>query len=88
MTCCVIHNILIDYDLFDEDDVEYGVLECAAALRAANSVNGSGIAGVRSMCWGVYLNDDVNYPEDIGLVTDESPLFHQCRADLIDHLLA
>ena len=38
----------IDYDLYDEDDVEYGVLEHAAALRAANSVNGANGIAARS----------------------------------------
>jgi Plant transposon protein. len=87
LTCCVLHNILLDYDLYDEDDVEYGILEELAALRAASSVNGAGVADVRSVRRQVYLHDE-NDPEDVGLVADESPLFHQRRADLIDHLYA
>ena len=89
LTCCVIHNILIDYDLYDEgDDVEYGALEHSAALRASHSRNAVGVSGVRSRFRGVYLHDDEG-AEDVGaLVADESPIFHQRRADLIEHLSA
>jgi hypothetical protein len=89
LTCCVIHNILLDYDLYDED-VEYGILEESAALRAASSANGLiGVADVRSVRRQVFLHDDDDGPpEDAGLVADESPLFHQRRADLIEHLSA
>jgi Plant transposon protein. len=86
LTCCVLHNILIDYDLYDENDVEYGILEESAALRAANSANGVGVADVRSVRRQVYLRDD-DEPEDVGLlVADASPLFHRRRDDLIEHL--
>jgi hypothetical protein len=53
-TCCVLHNILLDYDLYDDwhldesrIDVEYGVLEESAERRAASSRNGVGVAGDR-----------------------------------------
>ena len=88
LTCCVLHNFLIDYDLYDEEDVEYGILEHSAELRAANSINGVGVADVRSVRRQVYLHVENDAPQDIGLVADESPLFHQRRADLIDHLSA
>jgi hypothetical protein len=73
--------------LYDENDVEYGILEESAALRAANSANGVGVADVRSVRRQVYLHDDDDEPEDVGLlVADASPLFHRRREDLIEHL--
>jgi Plant transposon protein. len=90
LTCCVIHNILIDYDLYDEgNDVEYGLLEQSANLRASHLRHATGVSGVRSCFRGVYLNDETNIPEDVHtLVADQSPLFHRRRESLIEHLSA
>jgi Plant transposon protein. len=87
VTCCVIHNILNDYNLFDEkNDVEYGILEESAGLMAAGSRNANGIADVRSRRRGVYLNDDdVDYQNES---FEDSYKFHERRHDLIDHYTA
>jgi hypothetical protein len=71
LTCCVIHNILLDYNLYDED-VEYGILEESAALRAAGTTNGLiGVADVRSVRREVFIHHDDD-PEDAGLVQGRS----------------
>lgn len=84
VTCCVLHNILNDYNLFDEkNDVEYGVLEESARRIAAASRNGRGVADVRSRRRGVYLHDeDVN---DGNESFEDSYQFHERRRNLIDH---
>jgi hypothetical protein len=93
-TCCVLHNILLEYDMYDdwnEDasriDVEYGILEESAALRAGCSRNGRGVAGTRSSHRELYLRDDAHQPEDdgTGIEEYESPQFHHRRQCLIDH---
>jgi Plant transposon protein. len=93
VTCCVLHNILLDYDMNDEwnmdesrIDVEYGILEESAALRAASSRNRNAVAGVRSSNCVGYLDDEGLQPEDEGvaIVEYESPQFHLCRQELID----
>jgi len=93
-TCCVLHNILLEYDMYDDwhqdatrIDVEYGILEESAARRAAASRNGRGVAGTRSSRCDMYLRDDAPQPEDEGAVIEEyeSPQFHLRRQDLIDH---
>ena len=54
-TCCVLHNILLDYDQFNnwnwgkkDGDVEYSILEESAQMRADRKKNGHGIAGTCS----------------------------------------
>jgi hypothetical protein len=97
-TCCVLHNILLEYDMYDdwnEDasriDVEYGILEESAALRAASTRNGRGVAGTRSSRRELDLHDDTaEQPEDegsTGIEEYETPQFHLCRQCLIDHFL-
>jgi hypothetical protein len=90
----VLHNILLDYDMYDDwnhdatrIDVEYGILEESAARRAAASRNGRGVAGTRSSRRDMYLRDDAPQPEDEGAAIEEyeSPQFHLRRQDLIEH---
>mmetsp|Transcript_11517 Transcript_11517/g.21528 ORF Transcript_11517/g.21528 Transcript_11517/m.21528 type:complete len:181 (+) Transcript_11517:298-840(+) len=52
VTCCVLHNVLLDYDMYDEwhldesrIDLEYGILEESASIRVRSSRNRHGVAG-------------------------------------------
>ena len=91
VTCCVLHNLLIDYDGMDnwnwndEDvNVEYNVPEDTARLRAENSVNCHGVAGLRSARREEYgVGEDEYGVSDVCL--EEREAFHERRLKLIQH---
>ena len=91
VTCCVLHNILLDYDGFEvwnennvENSVEYNVLERSASLRAQQSRNCQGMAGVRSLNRSTYGVQD-NNSEEFDVIPDDEEKYHCRRFNLIKH---
>ena len=90
VTCCVLHNILLDYDGYDnwnfnEEDisVEYNVLEEMAELKASTS---NGVAGVRSRNREQYgVVDAAGTSDNTAFLTEEKQQFDKRRAALINH---
>ena len=96
VTCCVLHNILLDYDGYDkwnednvENSVEYNVLEESAERRAQQSRNREAVSGVRSanreMYGGQGDRDDDN--DVCGYAPDEEEAYHARRFNLVKHLM-
>ena len=93
VTCCVLHNILLDYDGYEnwnyteaDISVEYNILEDLAELRASKSLNRQGGAGVRSSRkeqYGAVV--DVEPAGDTALIAEEKQEFDTRRAALIKH---
>ena len=94
ITCCVLHNVLLDSDGYDdmtEEDVEgcHNVLEESAEEQSRRSGNAHGVAGVRSQ----YRNDRYNVDRDgpVGggyhYVNDEEEAreYRERRDALIEH---
>ena len=97
-TCCVLHNILLDYDQFDnwnwgeEDvDVEYSILEESAKMHADRKKNSRGITGTRSERHELYgIAEDDGVEDTVAdAVSAASPAeeqdFHSCRHHLAAH---
>ena len=72
MTCCVLHNLLLDYDGLDNADdmeVSYNILEQAGEECARRSNYSRGIAGMQSTnCeeYGQEINVDDNNDNESG----------------------
>ena len=98
ITCCVIHNLLLEYDglgdsgLSEEEiDVEYDVMEASAILVNDSRRGGPGVAGVRSEYRDLYNIDDAEDEADVDDEEDdhdegEEEAYHRRRKALIDHL--
>ena len=101
VTCCVLHNILLDYDGYDnweeimlEDDecinVQYGILETIGIL------NGGGTANIGGFTRNQYRNNvgnntfliDINQNDDeydYRTSNEEALRYHARRDDLVEH---
>ena len=93
VTCCVIHNILVDHDGRDNwndsgEDIteEYNALERLAAMRASRSRMRNGVSGVRSNRRDEYgVNDNPSVDDYDGYNVKEKHEFDKRRAALIKH---
>ena len=92
VTCCVLHNILIDYDGYDtwdednvEDSLDYNCLEESAELAATQSENYGGLAGVRAANREMFgLGGDGEEDPDVN--PDDCEAYHARRFNLVKHM--
>ena len=92
VTCCVLHNILIDYDGYDvwdednvEDSLDYNCLEESAELAATQSENYGGVAGVRAANREMFgLGGDGEEDPDVNPADCEA--YHARRFNLVKHM--
>lgn len=90
VACCLLHNLLHDYDGWDEWEVEYGGLEEIAETIAGASRYAFALAGVRSdnrAQYGIDDDDDESQhnDHDVHMNADDDSKFHHRRSCLIDH---
>lgn len=88
VTCCLIHNLIHNFDGWDEWEVEYGALEQIGEDVAATSPYAFANAGVRSQNRDEYgvLDDDEPGGDQHDGPNDDGAQFYYRRSCLIDHL--
>ena len=92
VTCCVLHNILIDYDGYDtwnednvEDSLDYNCLEESAELAATHSEN-YGVSGMRAANRKMFVVGGDGEQEDPDVNPADCEAYHARRLNLVKHV--